>query len=160
MPAGNRGARRHGLSAGALARCPAARWITTRSRPRSQRLQTAAGVESHTGRSLTLFSTPITAGGILRAVLQFSSLFSSGMAARWSAGSTPAIRCFRSAWFPVAEFAPFYDIVRHERPLRLHWEMRDAGADAGFLRHLALGTKRKTTSRRWLAELLGLFGVL
>lgn len=126
-----------------------------------QRLRTAAGIESHTGRSLTLFSTPITAGGILRAVLQFSSLFDPwyGRPVVGRLDATDPLFPVLSAWLPVAEFAPFYDILRHERPLRLHWEMRDAGAAAGFIRHLALGTEtEEAIAPLGPAELFGLFG--
>ena len=60
----------------------------------------------------------------------------------------------------VAEFSSFYDILRHERPLLLDWEMRDAGATAGFVRHLSLGTPRAVNRQEPVPGLSGLFDAL
>lgn len=126
-----------------------------------QRLQTAAGIESYTGRSLTILSTPVAVGGIGRAVLQFSSLFEPWygrpVVGRLDAGEPLfPVLC---AWLPLAELPPYYDILRHERLLWLHWEMRDAGATAGFIRHLSLGTQDAAGPPEPV-DLFGLFGAL
>ncbi|MBL8668521.1 MAG: hypothetical protein JNM48_13775 [Rhodospirillales bacterium] len=127
-----------------------------------QRLQTAAGVESYTGRSLTIFSTPIAVGGILRAVLQFSSLFDPwhGRAVVGRLVASDPLFPVLSAWLPLTEFGTFYDILRNERPLALACAMRDAGATTGFIRHLSLGAPAPRERQEVPADFFGLFGTL
>lgn len=43
-------------------------------------------------------------------------------------------------WFPLAEFAVYYDILRSERPVHVSYEFSDGGARTGYLRRVGLGT--------------------
>ncbi len=124
-----------------------------------QRLQTPAGIETYSGRSLILISTPLEAGGHIRAALQFSTLFEvwHGRPVVGRLDAADPLFPVISAWFPIAEFSSFYDILRHERPLLLDWQMRDGSATAGFLRHLSLGTPRVTQRQEPVASLAGWF---
>ena len=127
-----------------------------------QRLQTPAGIETYTSRSLTILSIPMEAGGHIRAALQFSTLFDPwyGRPVVGQLDAADPLFPVISAWFPVAEFSSFYDILRHERPLLLDWEMRDAGATAGFVRLLSLGTPRAVDRQEPVPGLSGLFDAL
>lgn len=127
-----------------------------------QRLQTAAGIETYTGRSLTLQSIPLEAGGHIRAALQFSTLFDAwhGRPVVGRLDAADPLFPVLSAWFPAGEFASFYDILRHERPLLLDWQMRDAGATAGFIRHLSLGTPRAVERQEPVVSLSGWLDML
>lgn len=127
-----------------------------------QRLQTPAGIETYTGRSLTLLSTPREAGGHIRAALQFSTLFEvwHGRPVVGRLDAADPLFPVISAWFPAGEFSSFYDILRHERPLLLDWQMRDAGAAAGFIRHLSLGTPRAVQRPEPMADWWEMLGAL
>lgn len=125
-----------------------------------QRLRTPAGIETYAGRSLTILSTPLEAGGHIRATLQFSTLFDAwqGRPVVGRLDAADPLFPVLSAWFPVAEFSSFYDILRSERPLLLDWEMRDAGATAGFVRHLSLGTPHAVRRQEPVGDLWEMFG--
>lgn len=45
-----------------------------------------------------------------------------------------------AGWFPLVEFTYYYDIVRAERPVHVHYEYRDASSTTGYLRSVGLGT--------------------
>lgn len=127
-----------------------------------QRLQRPAGIETYAGRSLILISTPLEAGGHIRAALQFSTLFEvwHGRPVVGRLDAADPLFPVISAWFPAGEFSPFYDILRHEQPLLLTWEMRDASAAAGFIRHLSLGTPHAVERQEPVVRLSGWLDML
>lgn len=47
-------------------------------------------------------------------------------------------------WFPLAEFAYYYEILRNEKSVHVLYNFRDAGASSGYLSRVGLGTSAES----------------